>query len=127
MNPVKVEVKQYGYDFGIVGADGEWFMNHKNQKRLYTKPGSAIAFLKRTGYAWIVKMPSGRTSFVNCEETKNELGPHWWSKKNLVTLENKHGFYDVWKCDQCHKERKRYGLSGKPTPGYCKKNPIEEE
>lgn len=126
MNPVKVTVKQYGYDFGIVGSDGEWFMNEKDRKRLYTKPGSAVAFLKRTGYAWEVLMPSGRTSFVNCEESEEELGPHLWGKKNAFTIEGKRGFYDIWKCNFCLEEKKRYGLSGRPGPGYCKKNPIEE-
>lgn len=125
MSPAKAEVKIYGFRYGIV-SDGEWVTDKRGRTRVYARPGSAVAFLKRTGYAWQVLMPSGRTSFVNCEESEDELGPHWWRKQNAFTKMNKHGSYDVWKCRLCNEEKKCYGLSGRPGPGHCKENPIEE-
>ena len=31
-------------------------------------------------------------------------------KKNLMTLQDRTGLYDIWKCDKCGHEKKFYGL-----------------
>ncbi len=121
-------------DMGMFGfcikddEDGERFRNARNEIRLYSRPGGATAFLRRTNYPWIAKMPSGRTLYINCENpaTAKKLGPHFWRKKNVVTIIDASGVYDVWKCTDCGEEVKRFGLSGQPHGGHCKKNPIEE-
>ena len=112
-------------------GDDEYFYNHNNKIRTYTQPGGATAFLRNTGYDWAAKMPSGRTVYINCEnpETAVEYGPHeHWRKENAVTIIDNTGNYDIWRCDACGEETKRYGLSGRPgSHGSCKKNPVDKE
>jgi hypothetical protein len=122
-----IEVKKWGNRFVIEDGAGEWFENDRGQFRTYTRPGSAIAFLRNSGYPWIVKMPSGRTLHINCDDPALEdtFGPHGWRKQNAITLSDRYGLYDVWVCRICRKEVKRYGLSGRPQGGFCKKNPVD--
>lgn len=123
-----VEVKPFGClgRYCIIDSEGDWFYDHYDNARTYKRPGNAVEFLRRSGYPWIVKMPSGRTLYVNCDNPKDAegLGPHMWRKKNVVTISDQSGLYDIWRCELCSKETRRYGLSGYPPDGNCKKNPA---
>lgn len=45
---------------------------------------------------------------------------HDWRKTNLLTLDDKKGFYDTYKCEKCGKKFKRYGFSWEPPESKCK-------
>ena len=126
-----VEVKRFEYSerWCIVGDDGDWFYNRQGEARTYSRPGSAVAFLRRTGYPWAVEMPSGKTVYVRCVDpsTATRMGPHEWYKANAVTIDGGGGYtYDVWRCRLCGEEVKRYGLSGCPPGGVCEENLQEK-
>lgn len=125
----QVEVRPFGWSgrFCIFDDTDGWFLDKRDNARTYTRPGSAVTFLRRTEYPWIVKMPSGRTLYVNCDDPANKerWGPHSWGKANLVTMSDRSGMYDVWECAHCHVQKKRYGLAGSPALGVCKKNPRQ--
>lgn len=130
MNAEKVEVRIWGsHDRYCIFGDDGWFVDEWGDARTYSRPSGATAFLRRTGYPWIVKMPSGRTLYINCDDPSLEekRGHHVWHKKNLVTIHDRTGMYDIWRCDTCGEEKKRYGLSGRPTGGFCKANPLTDD
>lgn len=49
-------------------------------------------------------------------ETQRE---HDWEKKNLVTIFNKKGSYDLYRCQSCGAEVKRFSLEGYELKGIC--------
>lgn len=127
MNAMEVEIRVWGsHDRYCIFDDEGWFLDEQGQARTYSRPSGATTFLRRTGYPWIVKMPSGRTIYVNCDNPAlgERFGPHSWHKKNAITIIDKSGAYDIWRCGLCNKEEKRYGLAGRPPGGTCRKNPL---
>lgn len=98
----QVEIKLFGCSgkHHIVGAEG-LFLNRHGRARTFPRASRATAFLRRTGYPWIVKMPSGRTVYINCTdpEIAEKLRPHSWGKKDLTTIVDRNGVYDIWRYD----------------------------
>lgn len=115
------------------GEDGELFHNQAGAVRTWKTPGGAKSFLRRSakryGVGYVVTNLTGTTSLVGV--TRQELtmaknpeqyGPHEWRKANAVTISDGWGTYDIWRCDLCKVEMKRFGLSGRPPGDYCPSN-----
>ncbi len=117
---------------GDVGSD-DWFFNEDNEIREWKHKSSAKRFLKRVAERFnvryrIIDEDTGKETLINVTAVDldpDAYGPHDWSKKNVVTLEDSTGFYDVWKCDHCGKEVRRYGFSGRPWGDLCEKNKVK--
>ena len=134
----KVEIKQVSLGYYKQGVyvisdeNGLWFEKMDESPRTFKTPSAAIAFLriaceKYKGAGYLVTMPKGNIKALGSatEEKLDEdlYGPHVWSKKNSITISDKSGNYDIYKCYYCGKEEKSFGLTGHSyKTGTCPKN-----
>ncbi len=130
---MNVKVVDYHGKFAIQDEDGEFFYNTRDEVRAFKIPSDATWFLKEAcdknpGMGFIATLPTGKVKYIGeamSEEEEERYGPHSWNKKNLVTLSDTSGMYDIYMCQYCHKEERSYGLSGhSQRSGVCKKNPL---
>lgn len=109
----------------------EHFIDENGLHREWRTPGGPMRFLKAIcrkypsiGYD-VVRLDGSVVHIGKVELDPDKFGPHDWRKRNLVTISDRSGLYDLWGCKLCGEEEKRYGLSGRPFGGECPKNPIE--
>jgi len=128
MSNTSVQVIQFGFKKINLRSEGEQFLTEEGHVRFWSSEGYALKFLRKTGYSWVVTKLDGSIEYVNCLslEDEDKYGPHDWEKKNLVTLVDGAGMYDVIRCSHCNEERKCYGLY-RPSGGTCKQNILEKE
>lgn len=135
-----IEIKQGSFGYYKQGVyyivEGEAFRDQHDNVRTFKTVSSAVSWLRKVckqypGTGYIVTKPDGSKILLGAaiEEALDETvyGPHVWHKKNLVTLMDKSGSYDIYECEYCRITEKSHGLSGHSVrSGSCVKNLKEK-
>jgi hypothetical protein len=134
-NSVEIKQGSFGYyrqNVYYIVQDGEPFIDIREEVRTFKTISGAVSFLRNVckkykGLGYIVIKPNSSKVLLGTaiEESLDETvyGSHVWHKKNMVTVIDKTGNYDIYECEYCRITEKSHGFSGHALKsGTCVKN-----